>query len=166
MFLHAGAVIELILSRRSTIVIQIRFCHADMGRRHAEVFLQQLNGEGFAQPNPRPMFSNPPGLLRLEPHSPSSRDRIWWGSASNATAIWTANMGMNLQTSTLKADETSEPLHIQQAKQIRQYREAWKAAGHAREPRVSVSRSIFALMNDRDRAYFGHSDGGEVSVPV
>lgn len=37
---------------------------ADMGRRHAEVFLEILKGEGFAQPNPRPMFPNPPGLLR------------------------------------------------------------------------------------------------------
>jgi alkanesulfonate monooxygenase SsuD/methylene tetrahydromethanopterin reductase-like flavin-dependent oxidoreductase (luciferase family) len=35
------------------------------------------------------------------------------------------------------------------------YREAWKAPGHRREPRVSVSRSIFALVDDRDRAYFG-----------
>src|ERR1700681_1803232 len=42
---------------------------ADMGRRHAEVFFDLLRGEGSAQPNPRPMFPNPPGLLRLEPHS-------------------------------------------------------------------------------------------------
>ena len=42
---------------------------ADMARRHAEVFLELLEGEGFAEPNPRPMFPNPPGLLRLEPHS-------------------------------------------------------------------------------------------------
>ena len=28
-----------------------------------------LEGKGFAEPNPRPMFPNPPGLLRLEPHS-------------------------------------------------------------------------------------------------
>jgi hypothetical protein len=28
-------------------------------------------------------------------------------------------------------------------------------SGHAREPRVSVSRSVFALVNDMDRAYFG-----------
>jgi alkanesulfonate monooxygenase SsuD/methylene tetrahydromethanopterin reductase-like flavin-dependent oxidoreductase (luciferase family) len=131
---------------------------ADMGRRHAEVFLDLLNGEGFAEPNPRPMFPNPPGLLRLEPHSPSLRERIWWGSASNATAIWAATMGMNLQSSTLKADETGEPFHVQQAKQIRAYRDAWKAAGHARPPRVSVSRSIFALTDDRDRAYFGRGD--------
>ncbi|WP_380784753.1 LLM class flavin-dependent oxidoreductase [Sphingomonas sp. R86521] len=38
---------------------------ADMGRRHAEVFLDLLKGDGFAQPSPRPMFPNPPGLLRL-----------------------------------------------------------------------------------------------------
>ncbi len=42
---------------------------ADMARRHAEVFLEVIRGEGFAQPNPSPMFPNPPGLLRLEPYS-------------------------------------------------------------------------------------------------
>ncbi|MGU3467146.1 LLM class flavin-dependent oxidoreductase [Methylobacterium sp. C33D] len=128
---------------------------ADMGRRHAETFLDLLKGTGFAEPNPRPMFANPPGLLRLEPHSEGLRDRIWWGSASDATAIWAARQGMNLQSSTLKADETGEPFHVQQARQIRRYRQAWQEAGHARAPRVSVSRSIFALVNDRDRAYFG-----------
>jgi alkanesulfonate monooxygenase SsuD/methylene tetrahydromethanopterin reductase-like flavin-dependent oxidoreductase (luciferase family) len=128
---------------------------ADMGRRHAEVFLDMLRGEGFGQPNPRPMFPNPPGLLRLEPHSEGLRDRIWWGAGSNATAVWAAKLGVNLQSSTLKDDETGEPFHIQQAAQIRAFRSAWNEAGHAREPRVSVSRSIFALVDDRDRAYFG-----------
>jgi alkanesulfonate monooxygenase SsuD/methylene tetrahydromethanopterin reductase-like flavin-dependent oxidoreductase (luciferase family) len=132
---------------------------AEMGRRHAEEFLQLLRGEGFAKPNPRPMFPNPPGLLRLEPYSEGLRDRIWWGAASNATAAWAAKLGMNLQTSTLKFDETGEPLHIQQAAQIRAFRAAWKAAGHTRAPRVSVSRSIFALIDDRDRGYFGR--GGQ-----
>jgi alkanesulfonate monooxygenase SsuD/methylene tetrahydromethanopterin reductase-like flavin-dependent oxidoreductase (luciferase family) len=138
---------------------------ADMGRRHAEVFLELLKGDGFAKPNPRPMFPNPPGLLRLEPHSAGLRERIWWGSASNATAIWAAQQGMNLQSSTLKADESGEPFHVQQARQIRAYRQAWTAAGHKRDPRVSVSRSIFALMNDRDRAYFGR-DGSSDQVGV
>jgi alkanesulfonate monooxygenase SsuD/methylene tetrahydromethanopterin reductase-like flavin-dependent oxidoreductase (luciferase family) len=131
---------------------------ADMGRRHAEEFLELLHGKGFAQPNPRPMFPNPPGLLRLEPYSEGLRDRIWWGSASNATAAWAAKLGMNMQTSTLKFDETGEPLHIQQAAQIRTFRAAWKEAGHTRAPRISVSRSIFALINDQDRAYFGRGD--------
>ena len=132
---------------------------AGMGRRHAEQFLELLRGQGFAQPNPRPMFPNPPGLLRVEPHAAGLRDRIWWGAASNATAVWAAKLGMNLQSSTLKFDETGEPFHIQQAAQIRAFRSAWKEAGHARAPRISVSRSIFALIDDRDRAYFGR--GGE-----
>ena len=137
---------------------------ADMARRHAEVFLGALDGHGFAKPNPRPMFQNPPGLLRVEPHSEGLRDRIWWGSSSNATSQWAAKLGMNLQSSTLKDDESGEPLHVQQRKQIEAYRAAWKEAGHKREPRVSVSRSIFALMDDRDRAYFGHDTRSEDQV--
>ncbi len=129
---------------------------ADMGRRKALEFLEKLKGVGFARPNPNPMFPNPPGLLRLEPHSESLRERIWWGAASNATAVWAAEQGMFLQSSTLKFDESGKPFHIQQAEQIRLYKEAWKKAGHQREPRVSVSRSIFALVNDEDRHYFGH----------
>ena len=131
----------------------------DLGRRHAQEFLELLRGKGFAKPNPTPMFPNPPGLLRLEPYSEGLRDRIWWGSASNATAAWAAKLGMNLQSSTLKFDETGEPFHVQQAAQIRIFRAAWKEAGHARTPRVSVSRSIFPLIDDRDRAYFGR--GGQ-----
>ncbi len=134
---------------------------ADMARRHAEVFLEVLKGEGFAPPNPRPMFPNPPGLLRVEPYSEGLRERIWWGSSSNATAEWAAQLGLHLQSSTLKTDETGEPLHVQQRKQIEAYREAWKKAGHKREPRVSVSRSVFALVDDRDRAFFGGRAGDD-----
>uniref|UniRef100_UPI0035AE2C45 LLM class flavin-dependent oxidoreductase n=1 Tax=Paenirhodobacter enshiensis TaxID=1105367 RepID=UPI0035AE2C45 len=132
---------------------------ADMARRHTEALLEVLKGKGFARPNPRPMFPNPPGLLRLEPHSEGLRERIWWGAGSNKTAQWAAKLGMNLQSSTLKDDETGEPFHVQQAKQIRAYREAWAEAGHTRTPRVSVSRSIFALVNDLDRMYFGAERG-------
>jgi alkanesulfonate monooxygenase SsuD/methylene tetrahydromethanopterin reductase-like flavin-dependent oxidoreductase (luciferase family) len=128
---------------------------ADMGRRKALQFLNLLKGVGFAEPNPYPMFPNPPGLLRAEPHSEGLRERIWWGAASNATAVWAAENGMHLQSSTLKFDESGKPFHVQQAEQIRLYKEAWKKAGNPREPRVSVSRSIFALMNDQDRHLFG-----------
>ncbi|HEX7739788.1 MAG TPA: LLM class flavin-dependent oxidoreductase [Marmoricola sp.] len=137
---------------------------AQMGRTHAEVLLQVLTGEGFAQPNPRPMFANPPGLLRPEPHSEGLRDRIWWGAGSDSTARWAAELGMNLMSSTLKEDESGEPFHVQQRKQIDAFREAWKAAGHEREPRVSVSRSIFALTNDMDRAYFGQDRNSQDQV--
>src|SRR6202167_1149487 len=42
---------------------------ADMAREHTRVFLQVLKGEGFAEPNPPPMFENPPGVLRVEPYA-------------------------------------------------------------------------------------------------
>jgi len=137
---------------------------ADMARRHTEVLLEVLRGEGFARPNPRPMFPNPPGLLRLEPHAEGLRERIWWGAGTNATAAWAGKLGMHLQSSTLKSDESGRPFHVQQAEQIRMFREAWKEAGHTREPRVSVSRSIFALVDDRDRMYFGRGNESEDQI--
>ena len=133
---------------------------AEMARRHAEVFLELLKGDGFAKPNPRPMFPNPPGLLPIEPHSPGLRERIWWGAASPTTAAWAAAMGMNLMSSTLVFDDASgDPFHVVQARHIQAFRDAWREAGHERDSRVSVSRSIFALVNDMDRAYFGRRDG-------
>src|SRR5688572_12424433 len=131
---------------------------AELARQHTEVFLQVITGAGFAQPNPNPMFPNPPGLLRPEPHSPGLRERIWWGAGSRATAEWAAQQGMNLMSSTLMTEDAGVPFHELQAEQLRLSREAWSAAGHQREPRVSVSRSIFALVDDRDRAYFGRGD--------
>jgi alkanesulfonate monooxygenase SsuD/methylene tetrahydromethanopterin reductase-like flavin-dependent oxidoreductase (luciferase family) len=127
---------------------------AEMARRHTEVFLEVIRGDGFAPPNPRPMFPNPPGLLRVEPHSEGLRDRIWWGASSNATARWAASLGMNLMSSTLKNDESGQPFHVQQAEQIDAFRKAWADAGWDRAPRVSVSRSIMPIVTDEDRAYF------------
>jgi alkanesulfonate monooxygenase SsuD/methylene tetrahydromethanopterin reductase-like flavin-dependent oxidoreductase (luciferase family) len=143
----------------------------DMAREHTSVFLEVLQGKGFAQPNPRPMFANPPGLLRVEPYAPGLRDRIWWGAGSRATAEWTAEQGMNLMSSTLLTEDTGVPFHRLQAEQIQRFRDAWDAAGHDREPRVSVSRSIFPIVSDLDRQLFwrerhstdqvGHLDGGD-----
>ncbi len=138
--------------------------HAAMAREHARVFLEVIQGSGFAEPNPRPMFPNPPGLLGIEPQSPGLRDRIWWGAGSRATAEWTGEQGMNLMSSTLLTEDTGVPFHQLQAEQIQMFRDAWKAAGHAREPRVSVSRSIFPLVDDRDRAYFGQETGSRDQV--
>jgi alkanesulfonate monooxygenase SsuD/methylene tetrahydromethanopterin reductase-like flavin-dependent oxidoreductase (luciferase family) len=144
--------------------------HAAMAREHTKVFLEVITGQGFAQPNPRPMFATPPGLLRVEPHSPGLRDRIWWGAGSRRTAEWAGEQGLNLMSSTLLAEDTGVPFHRLQAEQIERFRHAWKGAGHERQPRVSVSRSIFPIVSDLDRAYFGgeadsqdqvgHLDGG------
>jgi alkanesulfonate monooxygenase SsuD/methylene tetrahydromethanopterin reductase-like flavin-dependent oxidoreductase (luciferase family) len=138
--------------------------HADMAREHTSVFLKVLTGVGFAQPSPRPMFPNPPGLLRIEPHSPGLHDRIWWGAGSRATAEWAAEQGMNLMSSTLLTEDTGVPFHQLQAEQIQRFRDAWKAAGHEREPRVSVSRSIMPIVSDLDRAYFGRDADSQDQV--
>ena len=74
-----------------------------------------------------------------------------------------AELEMNMQSSTLKIDESGRPFHIQQAEQIGSSG-AWKAAGHKREPRVSVSRSIFALVDDRDHAYFGRGNENQDQI--
>jgi alkanesulfonate monooxygenase SsuD/methylene tetrahydromethanopterin reductase-like flavin-dependent oxidoreductase (luciferase family) len=138
--------------------------HAEMAREHTRVFLEVIKGEGFAQPNPRPMFPNPPGLLRVEPHSPGLRDRIWWGAGSRRTAEWTAEQGLNLMSSTLLTEDTGVPFHQLQAEQIQRFRDAWKAAGHQRNPQVSVSRSIFPIVSEMDRAYFGDAAGSQDQV--
>ena len=127
---------------------------ADLARDHTAVLLEVLKGQGFAEPNPRPMFPNPPGLLRIEPYAPGLRDRIWWGAGTRATAEWTAQQGMNLMSSTLLAEDTGVPFHELQAEQIQRFRDAWTAAGHERQPRVSVSRSIFPIVSDLDRQLF------------
>ena len=137
---------------------------ADMAREHTRVFLEVLKGEGFAEPNPRPMFPNPPGLLRVEPHSEGLRERIWWGAGTRKTAEWSAEQGMNLMSSTLLSEDTGVPFHQLQAEQIERFRKAWADAGHAREPRVSVSRSIFPIVNDLDRTYFGGDGNSQDQV--
>ena len=135
--------------------------NADMARDHTRIFLDLLEGKGFAEPNPRPMFPNPPGLLRLEPHSEGLRQRIWWGAGTRDTAEWTAEQGMNLMSSTLLSEDTGVPFHQLQAEQIERFHKAWERAGHSHEPRTSVSRSIFPIVNDLDRAYFGREGGSE-----
>ena len=143
---------------------------AAMAREHTGRFLEVLTGEWFATPNPRPMFPHPPGPLRIEPHAPGLPARIWWGAGSRQTAEWAVTRGMNLMSSTLLTEDTGIPFHRLQAEQIQRSRDAWRSAGHPREPRVSVSRSIVPIVSDLDRAYVGkdvvsadpvgHLDGG------
>ncbi|KZF01637.1 MAG: LLM class flavin-dependent oxidoreductase [Rhodococcus sp. (in: high G+C Gram-positive bacteria)] len=138
--------------------------HAEMARDHTRTFLDLLDGKGFAEPNPRPMFPNPPGLLRLEPHSAGLRKRIWWGAGNRKTAEWAAEQGMNLMSSTLLSEDTGVPFHQLQAEQIERFRKTWADAQHSHEPRVSVSRSIFPIVNETDRAYFGQQTDGQDQV--
>lgn len=127
----------------------------EITRQRTLEFLKLLEGKPFAEPNPMSMFPQGPGKLRIEPYSDGLRERIWWGSGSTETAVWAAKQGMNLQSSTLVNFESKEPFHIQQAKQLRAFKEAWKEAGHDFEPRTLVTRSIQPITTDLDRQLFG-----------
>jgi alkanesulfonate monooxygenase SsuD/methylene tetrahydromethanopterin reductase-like flavin-dependent oxidoreductase (luciferase family) len=102
-------------------------------------------------------------MLPVQPQSPGLADRIWWGSGSRETAVWAGEQGMNLMSSTLLLEDTEVPFDQLQAEQIDLFREAWSRAGHTREPRVSVSRSVMPITSDLDRRLFG-ADANEDQV--
>ena len=135
---------------------------ADMARRHTAIFRAALNGSGVVRADPQ--MTGRPGMLAIQPQSPTLTERIWWGSGTRATAKWTAEQGMNLMSSTLLTEDTGVPFDELQAEQIELFREAWKEAGHLREPRVSVSRSVIPITTDTDRRFFGRERDSEDQV--
>jgi alkanesulfonate monooxygenase SsuD/methylene tetrahydromethanopterin reductase-like flavin-dependent oxidoreductase (luciferase family) len=127
---------------------------ADYARAKLELFRAAIAGAGVvrADAGGRPA----PHALPVEPLSPGLPERIWWGSGTRETAVWAGTQGMNLMSSTLLLEDTSVPFDELQAEQIALFREAWAAAGHEREPRVSVSRSVIPITSDLDRRLFGN----------
>lgn len=134
---------------------------ADLAREHFDLFLRAVEGEGLAERDPNSPFGGGSGLQRIEPHSEGLRSRIWWGAGSRDTAEWAGRMGLNLMSSTLITEADGRPFDILQAEQIDRFRAAWKEAGHAGTPRVSVSRSIFPITTAEDELYFGRSGEGD-----
>ena len=131
---------------------------SDDARGKTEFFRAAIDGAPVA----RTARGN--GLLAIEPQSPGLAERIWWGSGTRASAKWTGEQGMNLMSSTLLTEDTGVPFDELQAEQIEIFRTAWREAGHAREPRVSVSRSILPITEDIDRQYFGGERSSEDQV--
>ena len=126
---------------------------ADMARRHTAAFREAITGAGLAPANPQ--MVGMAGLLPVTPQSPGLAQRIWWGAGTRATAVWAAEQGMNLMSSTLLTEDTGVPFDELQAEQIELFRSAWASAGHEHEPRVSVSRSVIPLIDDETEHYFG-----------
>ncbi|SBS74986.1 LLM class flavin-dependent oxidoreductase [uncultured Microbacterium sp.] len=134
---------------------------ADLARAHFDLFLRAIDGEGIAQRDPDSPFGGGTGLQRIEPHSPGLRSRVWWGAGTRETAEWAGRVGVNLMSSTLLTEADGRPFDLLQADQIDAFRAAWREAGHAGTPRVSVSRSIFPITTAEDELYFGHSQDGD-----
>ncbi len=132
-----------------------------LAREKFDVFLRAIDGERMAPGDPRMVGAGQ--YLAIEPQSPTLRDHIWWGSGSRASAVDTGRMGLNMMSSTLVTEATGQPFHELQREQIDVFKQSYKDAGHTRVPRVSVSRSVFPLVSDMDRAYFGlrTAEGGD-----
>lgn len=126
---------------------------ADLARDKFDLFMRAVRGEKLVDADPAQF--GPGQRLRIEPHSPSLSKRIWWGAGSRDTAKRTGEQGLNLMSSTLLTEADGRAFGDLQAEQIETYRKAFKAAGHTHTPRVSVSRSVFPIMNSRDQLYFG-----------
>jgi alkanesulfonate monooxygenase SsuD/methylene tetrahydromethanopterin reductase-like flavin-dependent oxidoreductase (luciferase family) len=136
---------------------------ADYARAKVEVFRAAVSGAGVVRADAGGAPSNV--ALAIEPQSPGLVDRIWWGSGTRATAVWAGEQGFNLMSSTLLLEDTAVPFDELQAEQIDAFRSAWREAGHARTPRVSVSRSVLPITSDLDRRLFGR-DANEDQVGV
>jgi alkanesulfonate monooxygenase SsuD/methylene tetrahydromethanopterin reductase-like flavin-dependent oxidoreductase (luciferase family) len=130
---------------------------ADLARAHTRQFREAIAGAPVVRSDPR-MTGAVTGLA-VQPQSPGLADRIWWGSGTRQTATWAGEQGMNLMSSTLLSEDTGVPFDELQAEQISLFRAAWREAGWAREPRVSVSRSVLPITDDVDRRYFGGRSG-------
>jgi alkanesulfonate monooxygenase SsuD/methylene tetrahydromethanopterin reductase-like flavin-dependent oxidoreductase (luciferase family) len=138
---------------------------ADVAREHTEVFRAAIAGKPMARAAGA-RGDGPAAGLAIQPQSPGLSDRIWWGAGTRATGVWTAQQGMNLMSSTLLTEDTGVPFDQLQAEQIGLYRAAWIEAGHEREPRVSVSRSVLPITSDLDRRYFGSGQGQSDQVGI
>ena len=138
---------------------------SDLARANYERFLEAIDGQPMAEAAPLheqyPTQMNPGTPLPIFPHSPGLRGRIWYGAGSNASAIQAARDGVNLMSSTLVFEHGDKSFGDIQADQLRAYRRAWAEAGHGWTPRVSVSRSIFPLLSERDRGLYGLSASGD-----
>jgi alkanesulfonate monooxygenase SsuD/methylene tetrahydromethanopterin reductase-like flavin-dependent oxidoreductase (luciferase family) len=125
----------------------------DDAREKTALFRAAIAGAGVVPAD----IGGQPGdaMLAVQPQSPGLGDRIWWGSGSRETAVWAGEQGFNLMSSTLLLEDTQVPFDELQAEQIEWFGEAWTKAGHTREPRVSVSRSVIPITSDLDRRLFG-----------
>ena len=129
----------------------------DETRARADHLRRALRGEPQAHSDRARELGHGPDLP-IEPHSPGLADRLWWGAGNHASGLWAAEHGYHLLSSTLLLQDDGRPFHVQQAEQVRAYLDAHARAGHGIRPRTAVTRSVFPIVNDDDRRYFGLAD--------
>ena len=135
-----------------------------VGRRHGPPAHRApapkvLTGQGLRGAEPPPDVPwNPPGLAaRGAVLGMSLRERIWWGSGSNATAVWAGEARHEPAKLYAASDDERQQSRFTYSRRSRSSSTGRRGRRpvHRRGPRVSVSRSIFALTEERDWKYFG-----------
>jgi alkanesulfonate monooxygenase SsuD/methylene tetrahydromethanopterin reductase-like flavin-dependent oxidoreductase (luciferase family) len=118
----------------------------DFSYARVERFASLVAGEPVRE------FSGKQGVVeefsnRVEPHSPGLRGRLWDGAGSRKSAAWAgANFFNLLSSSVIFPDKDQEPdfASVQQS-QIRAFREAAAASGHAQ---ARVSQGLVVIPTD------------------
>jgi alkanesulfonate monooxygenase SsuD/methylene tetrahydromethanopterin reductase-like flavin-dependent oxidoreductase (luciferase family) len=131
------------------------------GQRRLALFLRAVAGETLHTVTERRGVGGPPAgtELKVTPHSPGLRDRIWYGSGSIASAVTAAHQGLRLITGTILhdvPDGASFPRH--QAALIAAYREAWTERHGTAPPPVAVAASILPGTTTRLRETYAAYD--------
>ena len=92
----------------------------------------------------------PPGTeLIVRPHSPGLSDRVWYGPGSRATAVRTAEQGMDLLVSTLNSEDDGRSFEETQRDQILAYKAAFDVPG--RTPRAVAGRIVLPSVTPAGR---------------
>ncbi len=139
---------------------------SDHARSKAELFRRAIAGEPVARSHRASQFGVEEPDLPIRPLSPGLPERIWWGAGTHETGVWAGQQGMNLVSSTLLLAEDGRPFHVQQADQVRAFREAFARAGHEGSPKAAVTRPAFPITSDDDRRYFGRHAGSGDAVGI
>ncbi len=129
----------------------------EVARGRAERFRQAVSGVPMAHSQRAATLDGPADLV-VEPQSPGLDGRIWWGAGTIATGEWAAEEGYHLLSSTLLLGDDGRPFHVQQAEQIRRYRDRYAASGRTTGGLAAVTRPVFPITNDDDRRYFAAQD--------
>ncbi|MCM3883924.1 LLM class flavin-dependent oxidoreductase [Frankia sp. R82] len=114
------------------------------GQRRLRRFLAGISGEVLHTVTEHRPPGPPAGTeLRVTPHSPGLRERIWYGSGHIDSAVNAARLGLRLITGTiLRGLAEGETFGAYQARLIGEYRAAWTATHGTPPPPVAVSASV------------------------
>jgi alkanesulfonate monooxygenase SsuD/methylene tetrahydromethanopterin reductase-like flavin-dependent oxidoreductase (luciferase family) len=115
------------------------------GQRRLALFLAGVAGQTIHTVTEQNGVLGPPvgTELKVTPHSPGLRERIWYGSGSIASAVKAAQQGLRLITGTILHDVSGgESFPDHQARLIAAYRDAWIAAHGTLPPPVAVAASV------------------------